>query len=352
MDKSDSQTSKRLLSAEELAAFAQQFALTVKTGIPLSEAVMLLRDDADTGAAKKLLGDILEKLDAGGTLADALRGTGVFPVYMTQMVEIGESSGRLDTVLDSLHRYYEREDNISKSAKSAATYPAIMLVVLVVIIVILVTKVLPIFNRVFQMLGSEMSPLAQGAMQVGNAISSASAILVAVIVVIAVVLIIMRLTKKGRAALGSLGQRLFKTLSDRMAAAKFASAMSLMLASGLDTSRSIALTLPLMTHPGMHAKIEELEKSSEAGGSFTEGVVRTKIFTGMQARMLALGYKSGNLDTVMEQIADDYEQEVDDRLDGLISVIEPTMVAVLCVIVGLILLSAMLPLLGIMSSIM
>jgi len=352
MATTDVEKSKRLLSAEELATFARQFALTVKTGIPLSEAVMLLRDDADTGVAKKLLNDILQELEAGGTLADALRKTGVFPVYMTQMIEIGESSGRLDSVLDSLHRYYDREDNISKSARSAAIYPAIMLVILVVIILILVTKVLPIFNRVFQMLGSEMSPLAQGAMSIGSAISSVSTILVGIIVVVAVIFIIMRLTAKGRAAIGSLGQSIFKKLSDRMAAAKFASAMALMLASGLDTSRSIALTLPLMTHPKMRAKVEELARRSEAGGSFTEDVVNTKIFTGMQAKMLALGYKSGNLDTVMEQIADDYEHEVDDQLDGLISVIEPTMVAVLCVIVGLILLSAMLPLLGIMSSLM
>ena len=340
------------LSAEELAAFSAQLALTVKTGIPLSEAVMLLREDVETAAAKELLGTILSRLEAGGSLAEALRETGVFPVYMTQMVEIGEASGRLDHVLGSLHRYYEREDGIAKSAKSAITYPAIMLVILIVIIVILVTKVLPIFNQVFNTLGGEMTPLAKGAMRVGEVISNSSVVLVCVIAVAAIILAILGLTPGGRQSLAAFGQRVFQQLADRMAAAKFASGMSLMLASGLDVDRSVELTLPLMSNPRMHAKVEKLKELTGEGESFTDSVVKTKIFSGMQGRMLTLGFKSGNLDNVMEQIADDYEKDVDDRLDNLISIIEPTMVAVLCVIVGLILLSAMLPLLGVMSSIM
>ena len=340
------------LSAEELAAFAAQLSLTVKTGIPLSEAIMILLEDAETEAAKKLLGKILEKLELGESLADSLKETGVFPIYMTQMIEIGEASGRLDTVLDSLHRYYEREDNIGKSAKNAITYPVIMLIILIVIIIILVTRVLPIFNQVFNTLGGEMTPLAQGAMRIGEIISNSSVVLVVIIVVIAVALLVMGLTQGGKRALASLGQRIFRKLSDRMAAAKFASGMSLMLASGLDIDRSVELTLPLMNNPRMYEKVEKLKEMTEQGQSFTDAVVKKKIFSGMQGRMLTLGFKSGNLDTVMDQIAGDYEREVDDRLDRLISVIEPTMVAILCVIVGLILLSAMLPLLGVMSTIM
>jgi len=343
---------KNTLSAEELAAFAAQLSLTVKTGIPLSEAIMILLEDADTETAKTLLGKILDKLEMGESLADALKEAGVFPIYMTQMIEIGEASGRLDNVLDSLHRYYDREDNIAKSAKNAITYPAIMLVILIVIIVILVTRVLPIFNQVFNTLGGEMTPLAQGAMRVGEIISNSSIVLVIVVVVIAIILLVLGITKGGRKALATFGQKVFSKLADRMAAAKFASGMSLMLASGLDIDRAVELTLPLMNNPKMYAKVAQLKGMTEQGQSFTESVVQTKIFSGMQGRMLTLGFKSGNLDNVMDKIAGDYEREVDERLDNLISVIEPTMVAILCVIVGLILLSAMLPLLGVMSAIM
>jgi type IV pilus assembly protein PilC len=160
----------------------------------------------------------------------------------------------------------------------------------------------------------------------------------------------MRLTAGGRRALSGAGRSIFRKLSRTMASGKFASAMSLMLASGVDTDRGVELTLPLMDSPDMRAKVAQLKETCEAGGSFSEGVVGAGIFTGMEARLLTLGFRSGNLDNVMEKIAEDYETQTEDRLDTVISVIEPTMVAVLCVIVGLILLSAMLPLIAVMQS--
>ena len=341
----------QLLSAEELSAFSEQLALTVKTGIPLSESIMILRDDSETPAAKALLGKILDKLELGEPLAAALRSTEVFPVYMTQMVEIGEASGRLDTVLDSLHNYYARQDNISKSIKSAVTYPAIMLCILVAIILILVIKVLPIFNQVFNSLGGEMSPLAAGAMALGSIISRYSVVIILVIAAIGLIILIMRLTSGGKSFLGRMGQRIFKKLSTKMASGKFASGMALMLASGLDVNRGVELTEPLMDNPEMKEKVKKLKEDIDLGEGFSDSVVKHGVFTGMEARLLTLGFKAGNLDEVMTKISDDYERQVDDRLDNLISVIEPTMVAILCVIVGLILLSAMLPLLAVMTSI-
>ncbi|MDR0596373.1 MAG: type II secretion system F family protein [Clostridiales Family XIII bacterium] len=344
-------TNSQLLSAEELSAFSSQLELTVKTGIPLSEAVIILREDAETQAAKKLLGAILEGLEDGEPLAAALRRTGAFPDYMTQMIEIGEASGRLDQVLGSLSKYYAREDSISKSVKSAVAYPAIMLAILVAIILILVIKVLPIFNEVFVSLGGGLSPFAKGAMAVGSAISTYSVAIIIAIAVVAAVLIAMRATSEGRAAQKRAAQGVFKKLSLKMAAGKFASGIALMLASGLDMDRAVGLTVPLMDHPVMRGRVSKLKEMIEQGKSFPESVVETHVFTGMEARLLVLGFKSGNIDSVMERIAQDYEEQTDERLDHLISTIEPTMVAVLCVIVGLILLSAMLPLLAVMTSI-
>lgn len=343
---------KYLLSAEELSAFSLQLSLTVKTGIPLSEAIMILMEDSETKTAKDIYGKILEDLEMGGSLSAALRKTEIFPPYMTQMIEIGEASGRLEYALDSLHKYYSREANVSKSAKSAVTYPAIMLVILVVIILIMIIKVLPFFSQIFNSLGGEVSPLAASAIRMGEIISDYSVVFIGIVVVIALVLVIMRISQSGRALQIKLGQEVFRKLGDKMASAKFASAMALMLASGLDIDQSVELTVPLITNPRMHAKVVALKEMMDAGTGFSESVVKTGIFTGMQARMLSLGFKSGNLDTIMDHIADDYEKEVDERLEQLISIIEPTMVAVLCIIVGLILLSAMLPLLGVMSSIM
>ncbi|MDR3072224.1 MAG: type II secretion system F family protein [Clostridiales Family XIII bacterium] len=338
------------LAAEELSAFSAQLALTVKTGIPLSESIIILRDDAETAEAKKLFDLILESLDVGEPLADALRKTGMFPDYMTQMIEIGEASGRLDQVLDSLDRYYARESSISKSIRSAVTYPSIMLCILLAIILVLVIKVLPIFQQVFESLGGEMSAFARGAMTLGNAISKYSVFIIVAIAALGLILLLMRLIPSGRASMNRAIQRMFKKLSSKMASGKFASAMSLMLASGLNSDRAVELTLPLMDNPIMHSKVQQLKDLLDTGESFSESVVKTGIFTGMEARMLVLGFKSGSIDEVMTKISSDYQTQTDERLETLISIIEPTMVAILCIIVGLILLSAMLPLLAAMSS--
>jgi type IV pilus assembly protein PilC len=344
-------TKRRTLPAGELSAFSEQLSLTVKTGIPLVESIMILRDDSETPAAKKLLGTVEEALENGKPLADALRETGAFPDYMTQMVEIGEAAGRLDSVLDSLAKYYARQENIAKSIRSAVTYPAIMLCILVAIILVLVIKVLPIFNEVFRSVaGADMPPFARAAMSFGQGISRYAVVIIGVLVAAAIIIFIMRLTAGGRGALAAFGRKLFGKLSRIMASGKFASAMSLMLASGVDTERGVELTLPLMDSPDMRGKVTRLKEACEAGGSFAECVVKIGIFTGMEARLLTLGFRSGNLDSVMEKIAEDYEAQTDDRLDKLISIIEPTMVAVLCLIVGLILLSAMLPLIAVMQS--
>lgn len=340
----------KYLSASELSTFSGQLALTVKTGIPVSESIMILKEDAETPAAEKLFGQILDQVELGKDLASSLRETEVFPSYMLQMIEIGEASGRLDQVLASLETYYKREDNLARSIKSAVTYPSIMLAILVAVILVLVIKVLPIFNEVFISLGGEMSAIALGAMNLGAAISRYSVVLIIVLALIVVALVIMRLTDSGRNQMKRLGAKIFKKLSTKMESGKFASGMALMLASGVDINKAVELTVPLITNKEMSKRVKELDVMMNEGGSFSEGVTKFGIFTGMQARMLTLGFKSGNLDQVMEQIAENYEEEVDNRLDNLISIIEPTLVAILCVIVGLILLSAMLPLMGVMTS--
>ncbi|MDR0886809.1 MAG: type II secretion system F family protein [Clostridiales Family XIII bacterium] len=350
MGETKKETKQQYLASEELAAFNAQLALTVKTGIPLAEGLMILIEEAQTGLGRDILKQVLETIELGDSLANALRGAKVFPVYMTQMIEIGEASGRLDQVLDSLSAYYSRDDNLKKSVKSAITYPAIMLVILVAIILIMIIKVLPIFNEVFNSLGGEMNNIALGAMALGDVISKYSVALVIIIVALIIVAIILSRISSGRQFLMKMVQKIFGKLTDKIAQSKFSSGMSLMLASGLDVDRSVELIEPMVDNEGMKKKVEALRTKINAGEAFSTAVVDTGVFTGIQARMLALGFKSGNLDTVMNKIADDYQSEVDDRLDNLISIIEPTMVAILCIIVGLILLSAMLPLLGVMAS--
>lgn len=341
------------LSHGEVSAFCTQLAMILKSGIAIDEGISIMLEDQSGTQGKNILSVIKSHVELHEPLYKALETTGVFPEYVVRMVEIGERSGRLDEVAESLSEYYEREENVSRSLKSAVAYPLVMITMMVLVIGVLVVKVLPVFNEVFLQLGSEMSGFSKGIMNAGGAIAGVSAAIAIIAVVVLVVMTLMRRTKGGREAIGKAGAHFFLTrkLNGKIASGRFASAMSLMLSSGLDTDHSLEMTERLIENPVIRKKLSRCRELVEGGGSFSDAITQTGIFSGVYARMVSVGFKTGSADTVMSKVAARYEDEVDTQLSNTISILEPTLVAILSIIVGMILLSVMLPLMGIMSSI-
>ncbi|MDL2224910.1 type II secretion system F family protein [Eubacteriales bacterium OttesenSCG-928-M02] len=344
-------TNKKTLRGSEVAGFCAQLAMVVGAGISLEEGLLILRDDAEDTPTQELLDGLIGHVQLGGQLHSALRESGRFPRYMVQMVEIGETSGRLEQVLYALSDYYDRNEAITKSVKNAITYPSVMIVMMLLVILVLIVEVLPIFQDVFAQLGGEMSAFAQGIMAVGSAISRYSAILLGVLVALAIIGYLLWRTPKGKASLMRLFNRVFKKLSNTIASGRFASAMSLMLESGMDVDQSLTMAGELIENENVEKRISEIKRYMQEGSRFSDALVKSGIFSGMHGRMVIVGFRTGALDTVMQNIARRYEEEIDESIGSLISVLEPTLVAILSIIVGMILLSVMLPLMGIMSAI-
>ena len=142
-----------------------------------------------------------------------------------------------------------------------------------------------------------------------------------------------------------------KDLREKIAVSRFASGMALTLKSGLDTDQSLDMIESLVGHPGLQAKIRQCRELTSEGMNFPDALAKSKIFTGIYAKMISIGFKSGVMDEVMAKAADQFDDEIQTRVSRMVSMIEPTLVAVLSIIIGLILLSVMLPLMGIMSNI-
>ena len=342
-----------VLSATELSGFCAQMAMLLKAGIAAREGLAIMHDDISDNDSRLLLEQLSLRVEEGCPLSAAFEKSGVFPKYVVDMTEIGEQSGRLDEVLESLTAYYEREQSISTSIRNAVTYPLIMLGMMVTVIIVLAVRVMPIFNDVFAQLGAEMSAFAQGVMSFGNALGRSSTTIVAALAVLIVSVLFLRMTAKGRRYLSLFFARfpLTKRLSMKIAVGRFAGAMALMLQSGLDPDQSLNLAGKLVNHPDLTARIKECQNRVAAGSSFSDGLFSSKIFSGVYARMVSVGFRTGAADTIMRHLSDRSEEEIDAELNTLVSIVEPTLVAVLSVAVGLILLSVMLPLMGIMSTI-
>lgn len=340
------------LSNLELSAFCEQMAMVLKVGISVTEGVSIMKEDAQTPAEKELLEKIYEKVQQEGALAPALKETGVFPDYICKMTQIGEETGTLDEVLSSLERYYERQEAISQSIRSALTYPMIMIGMMALVIIVLLTKVMPVFQQVFRQLGMEMSGFSRGALLLGNVLSKYAVAFVAVAVILAVLLIWLVKTESGREKFGKLGEhfKFSREISDKMAACRFAGGLSLALKSGLTSERGMELVEELNENKLFGEKLSYCRKMLEEGSSLSESFRLAKIFNGLYARMIDIAGHTGTMDEALGKLADRIEEEVNEKITSFISMLEPTLVILLSVIVGTILLSVMLPLLGILAS--
>lgn len=339
-------------SNTELSSFCGQMALILKAGISSMEGLTIMLEDAASQEEKEILEKLLSNMQETGSLYQALDSISMFPPYLLHMVEIGEETGTLDDVMEALKSHYEREDSIQKSIRSSVTYPMIMIGMMVVVIVILLMKVMPIFNQVFIQLGSEMTGFSRSLLQVGNAMNNYSVALVALLVVIVGFIFYGFRTQSGRKTFRKLSYKFkfTRNLSQAMAACRFASGMALTLKSGLHPERSMELVSALNEDPVFQKKLDRCHQSVRNGADLTDSLQNSGVFAGIYARMASIGEKTGSLDQVMDEIAGLYQDEIDTRMNNLLAVIEPTLVVALSLIVGVILLSVMLPLMGIMSS--
>lgn len=342
-----------VLSSGELSAFCAQIAMILKAGVGIGEGLAIMRDDMHGAHGRAVMEGLQRTVDEGRPLHIAMVEAGCFPKYVVDMTEIGETTGRLDEVMDSLSVYYEREESIARSIRGAVTYPLVMVGMMLVVVGVLIIKVLPIFNQVFQQLGSELTGFSRSLMALGTLIGRYSYVFVGAVAVLVAAGLLLRYTAGGRRRLVRWSASFFATrrLNAMIASGRFASAMSLMLASGLDTDQALDMVYKLVDNEYLRGRIERCKLSIEQGVGFADALVGADIFTGIYARMVNIGFRTGAADTVMRRLADRYEDEVDAGISGIIAVLEPTLVAVLSIVVGMILLSVMLPLMGIMATI-
>ncbi len=345
------QTQQKSLSNPEIASFCGEMSMILKSGISALEGLELLMEDTQNELERVLIDEMYQAMLAGDAFADALEKTGVFPSYLIRMTQIGEETGRLDDVMKSLSQHYTREEALSRNIRNSLSYPLIMIIMMLVVIVILVTKVMPVFNQVFQQLGTEMTGLSRGILMIGNGLSRYALVFIVLIVCLVAFGIYLTRTAKGRVLLGKFSHafRPSREISEKSSVCRFAGAMALALKSGLTPERGLEFSQNLIEDEYFRQKIKNCCEEMENGTELSTALVNTKVFTGVYARMTSIAGKSGMMDEVMDQIADQCEEELNERITSFIAVLEPTLVIILSVIVGIILLSVMLPLLGIMA---
>lgn len=345
--------SKKMLTKPELSSFCAQIAMILHAGISTAEGLQIMLDDATDASEQQILRDLQDDFEDTGNLHEALSAVGIFPDYMIHMTGIGEESGTLDEVMDALSDHYAREDTLFKNIRNAITYPLIMIGVMIAVVVVLLVEIMPVFNQVFIQLGTEMTGFSAALMNIGIVLSRYAVVFIVIAACIVAFILYGALSKSGNALFRKIGYSLRSTrqVFESTAACRFASAMALTLRSGLNPIRSMELACAMNEDPVYQKKLDQCLEEMNHGGDFAETIRTSGVFKGIYARMASVGAKTGALDQTMAQIANLYQEEADRRIGQTISVLEPTLVVILSLIVGAILLSVILPLTGIISGI-
>ena len=344
---------KKQLNRLELSFFFGQLAMILHAGISVLEGILILKEDAPGGEGTEILADIQESLETKGILWEALKDSGVFPEYAVHMTEVGERCGTLEEVFSSLSSYYEKEEALIKGIRDSLSYPAVMFAMLCGVLVVLAVKVMPVFNQVFQDLGTEMTGLPEAVLILGTVLGRYAAVFVCLLLAAILFLLYLCRTSRGKRLRARL-LLLFpwaRRISEEISRSNFAGGLSIAIKSGLDMEECLQLVASLTDNPDFSKKTQSAQTFLSQGQELAEALNHSGIFSGIHARMISIGFKTGQADTVLDKVAAECQDEVDERLQGAVSALEPILVAVLSVLVGLILLSVMLPLAGILSGI-
>ena len=345
---------QKIMSSEELSSFCGQIALMLNSGMTLRDGIeMLAEDESKENGKIHPYTNLHKAVEETGSLYAAMKeNEEEWPAYMIEMVDIGEQTGRLEDIMLSLSTYYQREGRIRSAAVSAVTYPLVLGAMLVIIIAILLWRVLPIFRRVLVSLGVDSSGSGSVLMKAGSLAGWIVLALIALAVLCAITIVILMKTGYRDRVLRFL-KKLFppvRRLSEKLSASRVAGILGLMLNSGFPMENALAMAPAALTDQESIEKVAFIREEMKKDQTFTEALSRSGLFADFHNRMLKVGAASGHEPQVMEKIAEIYEEQVEDGLDHLISIVEPTLVALLSVVIGAILLSVMLPMAGVLGS--
>ena len=339
------------LTMSEKYMFCNQMAMISESGFSLNQGVTMVYEEMDDKNIKGVLQEVAKYLDEQVSFSEAIDLTKAFDDYMVNLVKVGETSGNLDDVMQSLSEYYARIDDITNKLKQALTYPIILIIMMVVVVGIIVFKVLPIFKDVLNGLGSDLSSYANSFMEFGQIFSLICfAVLLVLVIVIIAGYLYQRVTHVN--VLSNVVQKSFLTrkLSRALNKAQITYALSLFISSGYDLQEAMKFVPKLVDDKQLRANLEKCNEDLINGDSFVEVIKKYQIYQGMQLNMIQVGFKTGQVDIIMKQLSNSFQEEVSRAIDQFLNIIEPTIVTLLSLVVGIVLMSVMLPLISIMSS--
>ena len=329
---------KYRFKTKEVSFISRQLASMTSAGLSLVRALYILQEQQEKPKAKRVLLDIYEEVQKGKSFSEVLESKpGVFPDLFVSMVAAGEASGTLDQILIRVSDHFANANKTNNKVKGALVYPVILLVLALAVIILMFTAILPTFANM--MSEEDMTPLSRAMLSFSDSLINHWYIYLIVIGVIILLFWVGRKTPSVKLKMDELILRMPKVgkLISTIYTGRFARNMSNLYAAGLQMVDCIEKSVSVLGNSYVNKRFEEVVDNIKLGESMSKAVEKTGIFEGMFTSIIFVGEESGTLDTILSKAADYYEEEGDTAITKLVGMLEPVMIIIMGVAIGLVL---------------
>ena len=346
---------RRRISTSDLAMITRQLATLLKSGVPLSDALAALVEQAPNGDVEKVLRDLRERVTQGSSFAEALeQHPAYFADLYVNMVRAGEASGNLDDILFQVATYLLKESRLRNKVGTALTYPAIMLMVGVVVVIVLMKVAVPKILAVLESVKQQVLPLpTRILMGVSGFVESYWLLMFVAMALVIFGLRVVGWTERGRYALDRVRLRLpiFGDLFRKQAVSRFAVTFSTLLRTGIPVLEGLAVVRKIVGNAVIAKTLGEVREAIMQGADIATPLKRSGVFPPVVGYMIAIGEESGRLDEILTNLAESYDEEIEVATQRLTALLEPVIILFLAVVVAFIALAVILPVMDLSTSI-
>ena len=334
------------VTQKDVILFCRQFSTMIDAGLPIIQCMDILHAQQENATFKKMLKSIKEQVESGSTLADSLKKyPKQFDDLFVNMVAAGEAGGILDTILRRLSAYMEKAAKLKSQVKGAMTYPIVTIIIAILVVAVILVFVIPVFQEMFADMGGKLPGPTLVVIAMSEFVKSKIHW-----IIIGVILFIFALkkyykTEKGRRTIDATVLKLpvFGILIRKVAVAKFTRTMGTMLSSGVAILEALDIVAKTAGNKTVERAIYTVRSGIAEGRTMADPLAESGVFPAMVCQMISVGESTGALDAMLQKIADFYEEEVDQAVENLTSLIEPFMLVFLGVVIGGLVIAMYLP---------
>ncbi|MBE6621371.1 MAG: type II secretion system F family protein [Ruminococcaceae bacterium] len=340
------------VSISELTAFCRQFSIMLNTHIPILDCLDILKNQSYSSYFRSILSVIYEEVKGGTLLSDALeKQAKVFPDFFRSMVKVGELSGRLDEVFNSLSDYYEKDADLRRKLKAALSYPMMLAAMTVGIVILMLVLVIPTFRETLTKLDVEVTGLTAAVYAISDFLMGTwQYLLVGVVVVGFLIFAVARTEFVGYYVdVMKLKIPLIKTVQLNMITSRFARALALLLSSGMDLNEALYSTEIVLGNRYLLGRFRQASEAIRSGMSLTNAFESYELFPSMMIQMITIGERTNSLSDVLTRSCSFFDAQVETSLNSITSKIQPIMLIIMGAIIGTLFLAVYSPMLSIMT---